>query len=105
MVSLEAPAADTRLIIPSQTRKSEEIQVGLSWSEGVGKYKLTKVIALSPRFIVKNNGSKTIAFREHGVAPRGKSTLDPGERIPLHFLRSTDEKLLTVAFPGLNAQW
>ncbi|KZT65144.1 vacuolar protein sorting-associated protein 13 [Daedalea quercina L-15889] len=105
VVALEAPAADTRLVIPSQARQSEEIQIGLSWSEGVGKYKLTKVIVLSPRFFIKNNGAQSIAFREHGVAPRGKSTLSPGERCPLHFLRATDEKLLTVAFPGLNAQW
>ncbi|KAH9835542.1 vacuolar protein sorting-associated protein 13 [Rhodofomes roseus] len=105
VVALEAPAADTRLVIPAQTRRSEEIQVGLSWSEGVGKYKLTKVIVISPRFIIKNNSSAAIAFREHGVAPRGKYELSPGERHPLHFIRSTDEKLLTMAYPGLNAQW
>ncbi|KAH9937704.1 vacuolar protein sorting-associated protein 13 [Fomitopsis serialis] len=93
VVALEAPAADTRLVIPSQSRKSEEIQVGLSWSEGVGKYKLTKVIVLSPRFIIKNNSPEAIAFREHGVAPRGKYELNSGERS------------LTVAYPGLNAQW
>lgn len=73
--------------------------------EGLGKYKLTKVITLTPRFIIKNNFSEPISFREHGVAPRGRSTIGPGERCPLQFIRIGDEKLLTVAIAGLNAQW
>lgn len=77
----------------------------MSWSEGLGKYKLTKVITLAPRFIIKNNFSQPLAFREHGVAPRGRATIDPGERRPLQYLRVGDDKLLTVALPGLNAQW
>ncbi len=91
--------------MPHQTQKADEIHVGLSWTEGLGKYKLTKVITLAPRFIVVNNFSQPLAFREHGVAPRGRPTIEPGEKRPLHFLRVGDEKLLTLAIPGLNAQW
>ncbi|KAH9849745.1 vacuolar protein sorting-associated protein 13 [Lenzites betulinus] len=104
-VSFDAPAAETRLVMAHQTQKTDEIHVGLSWTEGLGKYKLTKVITLTPRFIIKNNFSQPLAFREHGVAPRGRATIDPGEKRPLHFLRMGDEKLLTLAIPGLNAQW
>ncbi|OSD03423.1 vacuolar protein sorting-associated protein 13 [Trametes coccinea BRFM310] len=104
-ISLDAPTAETRLVIPHQTQKTEEIHVGLSWTEGLGKYKLTKVITLAPRFIIKNKFSQPLAFREHGVAPRGRATIDPGEKRPLHFLRIGEEKLLTIAMPGLNAQW
>ncbi|RPD62925.1 vacuolar protein sorting-associated protein 13 [Lentinus tigrinus ALCF2SS1-6] len=104
-VSFDAPTAETRLVMAHQTQRSDEIHVGLSWTEGLGKYKLTKVITLAPRFIIKNNFHQPLAFREHGVAPRGRATMDPEERRPLHFLRIGDEKLLTVALPGLNAQW
>ncbi|KAI0669883.1 vacuolar protein sorting-associated protein 13 [Trametes maxima] len=104
-MSLDAPTAETRLIIPHQSQKSDEIHIGLSWTEGLGKYKLTKVITLAPRFLVINNFSQPLAFREHGVAPRGRATIDPGERRSLHFLRVGEEKLLTLAIPGLNAQW
>jgi len=31
--------------------------------------------------------------------------MQPGQRCPLHFLRTGQEKLLTVAYPGLNTQW
>lgn len=92
-------------MIPSQQRKSEEIHVGLSWTEGLGKYKLTKVITLAPRFLLKNNLSEAICFREHGVAPRDRSIISASQRCPLHFMRTGQEKLLTMAFPGLNAHW
>ncbi|KAF9270221.1 DUF1162-domain-containing protein [Marasmius fiardii PR-910] len=103
--SLEAPSAETPLVVNSQ-RQRGEIHVGLSWTEGLGKYKLTKVITFTPRFLLKNNLSEPIAFRQHGVAPRERSLIHPGESMPLQILSGNqDEKLLTVAFPGLNAQW
>ncbi len=92
-------------MIPSQSHNNEEIHIGLSWSEGSGKYKLTKVITLSPRFILRNNSSEAIIFREHASVPRGRATLQPGERTPLHFLRMGDAKMLTLAFTDSNAQW
>ncbi|GLB36151.1 putative vacuolar protein sorting-associated protein [Lyophyllum shimeji] len=105
IISLEAPAAETALVIDSQKRRSEEIHAGLAWSEGLGKYKLTKVITLTPRFLVKNNLTEPITFREHGVPPRDRSVINPGERQPLQVFRAEEEKLLTIAYPGLNAQW
>jgi vacuolar protein sorting-associated protein 13A/C len=73
--------------------------------EGTGKYKLTKIVTLSPRFLVKNHLSEPICFREYGVPPRGQATLQTDERQGLQFLRNTDAKLLTVAYSGLNAEW
>ncbi|KAF8078623.1 vacuolar protein sorting-associated protein 13, partial [Lyophyllum atratum] len=105
IISLEAPAAETALVIDSQKRKTDEIHVGLTWSEGLGKYKLTKVITLAPRFLIKNNLSEAISFRERGVPPRERSVLKPGERQSIQVLRAGEEKLLTIAYPGLNAQW
>jgi vacuolar protein sorting-associated protein 13A/C len=89
----------------SQKRKSEEFHIGVSWTEGLGKYKLTKVITLAPRFLIKNNLAESISFREHGVAPKDRSVIDPGQRSPLQIMRRGQEKLLTVAFSGLNTQW
>ncbi|KAJ7038206.1 vacuolar protein sorting-associated protein 13 [Mycena alexandri] len=103
--SFEAPSAETELVVASQKQKADEIHIGVSWSEGLGKYKLTKVITLAPRFLIKNNLSEALSFREHGVAPRERSIIKPGERCPLHFMRAGQERLLTVAFSGLNAQW
>jgi vacuolar protein sorting-associated protein 13A/C len=94
------------MVMSSQSSKTDEIHVGLSWTEGIGKYKLTKVITLAPRFIVKNNLDQPIYFREHGMAlGDDQSTIDPHTQRPLHFMRNREEKLLTIAYPGLNAQW
>ncbi|KAG6900136.1 hypothetical protein C0993_002481 [Termitomyces sp. T159_Od127] len=105
IISVEAPAAETALVIRSQKQKSDEVHVGLTWSEGIGKYKLTKVITLAPRFMIKNNLSKAISFREHGAPPRDRPLIEPGERRPVHVMRMAEEKLFTIAYPGLNAQW
>lgn len=99
----DAPSADTAMIIPHSHQKSE-IHVGVGWSEGTGKYKLTKVIELTPRFFVYNKLSRPICFREVGTPP-ARSELGPGERAPLYFMRMEDRRLLTVAYPGLDAQW
>ncbi|KAF9652010.1 vacuolar protein sorting-associated protein 13 [Thelephora ganbajun] len=103
VVSLEAPSADANLSIASSLQKMEEIHVGLSWTEALGKYKLTKVITLNPRFILINRLNTDITFREHGGAARG--SIAPGEKSFMHFMRTSDEKLLTLAHPGLNARW
>ncbi|KZT30580.1 vacuolar protein sorting-associated protein 13 [Neolentinus lepideus HHB14362 ss-1] len=104
-VSLEAPAADTRLVLSSQSRKGKELHVGLSWTEASGKYKLTKVITLAPRFLVKNCLPTPLVFREHGVPPHDRSTLQPDERASLDWTKADQDKLLTVALPGLDAVW
>lgn len=91
--------------MPAGSQKSEEIHVGLSWTEGLGKYKLTKVITLTPRFLIVNKLPDAISFREHGVAPRGRSTIEPDEKCPLQVMRTGDDKLLTFAYPGLNTKW
>jgi vacuolar protein sorting-associated protein 13A/C len=81
------------------------VHIGLSWAEGTGKYKLTKVVTLSPRFFVKNHLPEPISFREYGVPPRGQATLQTDERQGFQFLRNADAKLLTIAYSGLNAEW
>ncbi|THV04954.1 vacuolar protein sorting-associated protein 13 [Dendrothele bispora CBS 962.96] len=103
--SVEAPAAEAALVVPSQRQRSEEVHVGVSWSEALGKYKFSKIITLAPRFLLKNNLSEPIQFREHGVAPRDNSVVNPSERCPLAYMRAGQEKLLMFAFPGLNAKW
>ncbi|KAF9229286.1 vacuolar protein sorting-associated protein 13 [Gyrodon lividus] len=103
--SLEAPAAEAEMVIPSIKQKNEEYHFGLSWTEGLGKYKLTKVITISPRFLLKNELPCAIQFREYKGGPRGRAVLGPGERSPLQIMRTGEEKLLTIAHTGLNARW
>ncbi|KAL0951191.1 hypothetical protein HGRIS_007919 [Hohenbuehelia grisea] len=100
-LSFEAPAAETVMTIASQRA---ETHVGVTWSEGLGKYKLTKVVTITPRFLIKNDLGEPIAFRERSVGDM--VTVRPGQRHPLHTLRGAQEKLLTFKFGGLeNDDW
>ncbi|PFH54473.1 hypothetical protein AMATHDRAFT_72271 [Amanita thiersii Skay4041] len=105
LVSVEAPSAEAELVASYQKRRFEEMHTGISWSEGLGKYKVTKVITLSPRFLLKNNLLEAITFRQHGGTPSSNAILEAGGRSPLRRFRADSEKLLTIAYPGLNAQW
>ena len=47
------------------------------------QYRLSKVVTFTPRFIVKNNMSNNISYREYGTS--SLKTLHRGERAPLYF--------------------
>ncbi|KAF8509808.1 vacuolar protein sorting-associated protein 13 [Gautieria morchelliformis] len=102
-LSFEAPSAEMALSLAAP--KDTESHIGVSWTEGQGKYKLSKVITLTPRFLVKNKLGQPLHFREKGMPPSERSLLQPGERSALQYTRRGREKLLTVAYSGLNARW
>jgi vacuolar protein sorting-associated protein 13A/C len=119
--SFEAIGSTTEVVLPSST-KHTEIHVGISVDEGEGKvrfqiavryvcltmlkpgqYKMTKVVTLAPRFILKSKMDEEINVREPGSPD--VMTLAPDQLLPLHFLRQTSNKQLCLCFPGLNNQW
>ncbi|CAE6445232.1 unnamed protein product [Rhizoctonia solani] len=102
-VNFESLRTETEIIMHAS--KNEDIHVGISWAEGLGKYKLSKVVTLAPRFIVKNMTSRQLSFREHSVPPQSGSTLDPSGQSQLMHLRTGMDGLLTFAYTGLNAKW
>ncbi|EPQ26496.1 uncharacterized protein PFL1_05818 [Pseudozyma flocculosa PF-1] len=101
-LSFEAIGSETEVVIPSAS-KNEEIHVGLTVEDGLGKFKLSKVVKLLPRYLVRNEVGEAINLREAGAADF--ITAQPGRRIPLHFLRIGATKQMTLAYPGLNNKW
>ncbi|KAI9761476.1 MAG: hypothetical protein M4579_000986 [Chaenotheca gracillima] len=100
--SFDAVGSDVEMVLSSATKQSE-IHVGVSVTEGEGKYKMTKVVTLAPRFVLKNKVNEEINVREPGSS--NVMSLKSGELFPLHFLRQGGEKQLCLCFPGLNNQW
>lgn len=88
--------------LPTQGSRSE-MHVGISVREGEGKYKLTKVVTVTPRYIVKNKIGEAIQVREPSSS--GISTLEQDDLLPLKYVRSAPEKQLCLCFPGVNNQW
>ncbi|TGO33442.1 hypothetical protein BHYA_0246g00100 [Botrytis hyacinthi] len=100
--SLDAIGSNVDVILPS-SKNNTEIHVGISVEAGEGKYKMTKVVTLAPRFVLKNQMNEELNVREPGSSELW--TLKPQALEPLHFLQKSQVKQLTMCFPGLNNQW
>lgn len=100
--SFDAIGSTIDVVLPS-AEDNTEIHVGISIDNGEGKYKLTKVVTLAPRFILKNRMNEEINIREPGSSKL--MTLKQGELKALHFLQRSALKQLCLCFPGLNNQW
>lgn len=101
-LSFEAVGSEMEVVLPSAS-KNEEIHLGLTVNDGLGKFKLSKVVKLRPRYIVRNQLNEAINLREAGAADF--VTSEAGTRLPLHFLRVDASKQMTLAWPGLNNKW
>ena len=100
--SFDAIGSTTDVVLPS-TKKDAEIHIGITIDEGEGKYKLTKVVTLAPRFVIKNKIGEEINIRQPGSPDI--LTLQPGRLQPLHFLQRSRTKQMALCYPGVNSQW
>ncbi|KAG8880371.1 hypothetical protein FRB97_000908 [Tulasnella sp. 331] len=105
VLNFEAPTAEAALILRStQATASKEAHIGVSWSAGLGKYKITKVVSLVPRFVVKNELSQNISVRESGD-PRSDAPLKSGQTMPIHSFSPSRDPGLTFKYPGVESDW
>ena len=100
--SFDAIGSTFDATIPLPNSRSE-IHVGISVAEGEGKYKVTKVVTVAPRFIIKNKIAEVIQVREPGSPDI--MNVAQGELLPLHHLRQAPEKQICLCFSGVNNQW
>ncbi|KAI1654139.1 vacuolar protein sorting-associated protein 13 [Daldinia decipiens] len=100
--SFDAIGSTTEIVLPS-SKKDSEIHVGVTVEPGEGKYKLTKVVTLAPRFVVKNKIGEELVIREP-TSPK-TMTLNPGGLQPLHWLQRSATKQIALRFPGIDDQW
>lgn len=102
--SFEAIGSTTEVVLPSASGNGNtEIHVGISVESGEGKYKMTKVVELTPRFILQNKLGEDIHVREPSSS--GSLALKAGGLQALQFMQRTKVKQLCLCFPGLNNQW
>ncbi|KAI1995793.1 Vacuolar protein sorting-associated protein 13 [Ophidiomyces ophidiicola] len=100
--SFEAIGSTFEVVLPASGSKTE-YHAGISVEEGVGKYKISKVVTIAPRFILNNKLGEDLIAREPGSS--NVIRLKSGDLVPLHFLRQNAQKQLCLAFPDLNNQW
>ncbi|KAE8396464.1 hypothetical protein BDV23DRAFT_423 [Aspergillus alliaceus] len=100
--SFEAIGSTFEVVLPDRHGRSE-FHSGVTVAEGEGKYKMTKVVTIAPRFVLKNKINEDISVREPGSS--NVLNIKSGDLVPLHFLRQVPEKQLCLCFPGVNNQW
>ncbi|KAL6941975.1 hypothetical protein ACO0QE_003138 [Hanseniaspora vineae] len=88
---------DMALSIPSKTMQTE---LGLHISEGLGKYSLSKLVTVSPRFIIKNEYSEDLMLGE--TRSIAEVVLEMNTAIPLYKMSTSSSKLCKLKFYGGN---
>lgn len=102
-INFDVVGANQQVTMQTST-KTSEYRVGLTVSEGLGKYKLTKVVVIYPRFIIKNEADLPICLRED-VSDQ-MLTIKPGKRALLSlFMKSTDPKLVVAFESPMGKRW
>jgi vacuolar protein sorting-associated protein 13A/C len=116
-MSFEPVSADMQIVMPSSDG-SRDAYVGLSYAEGLGKvsatprltqrahtfqYKLSKVITIAPRFLIKNTFSYPIKVRQHSTDH--VIDIKPAERKAYIELHNRAPPQLSIAFDEPNLKW
>lgn len=83
--------------------KQTEMNFGINIGEGMGKYKLTKVVTFTPRYIIKNSFTEPILVIENGATQLIK--LEPQELMPMYNLHRTGTKSALLKFAQNGKDW
>lgn len=100
--SFDAIGSTADVSLQSSNRNAE-VHIGITVEPGEGKYMMTKVVTLAPRFIVQNKIGEEINIREPSSS--NLMTLKTGHLQPLHFLQRSAVKQLCLCYPGVDNQW
>ncbi|KAF2866909.1 hypothetical protein BDV95DRAFT_611203 [Massariosphaeria phaeospora] len=100
--SFDAIGSTYTVTLPS-TQARSDMHIGVTVAEGEGKYNLTKVVTVAPRFIIKNKVKEDLNIREPGSSDW--MSLKDGELLPLRWLRQGSSPQLSLCYPGVNNQW
>ncbi|KAI9014452.1 hypothetical protein CLU79DRAFT_890124 [Phycomyces nitens] len=93
-------ALDVTLPVDNQS----VMHAGVRVEEGTGKYKLTKIVTISPRFIIANRMSHNVKFRQFG--PDEKETpLAEGAKESIYQTNKSELKWLCLQLENLHEFW
>jgi vacuolar protein sorting-associated protein 13A/C len=100
--SFDAIGSTYAVTLPS-TQARSDMHIGITVAEGEGKYNLSKVVTIAPRFIVKNKIKEDLHIREPGTSDF--LSVKNGELLPLRWLKQGGTPQLSLCYPGVNNQW
>lgn len=83
--------------------RSQESNLGINISEGLGKYGFCKFVKISPRYIVCNYLETPIEITELGSTD--STVIVPEKSIPMYKLRNITSKQMMIKMLGSTAEW
>ncbi|CAR23295.1 membrane morphogenesis protein VPS13 [Lachancea thermotolerans CBS 6340] len=93
-------SVDLTMDIPN---KNQESNIGVVVSEGEGKYALSKIIKIMPRYILRNNLDVDLEVSEYGSS--NVLTAFSKVSFPLYKMRNIVNKHLSIKFLGSQSEW
>lgn len=100
--SFDAIGSTYEVVLPAANNKTE-FHAGVSVTEGEGKYNLTKVVTVTPRFVLKNKIGEDLELREPGSSE--VLHLKSNDLMPVYFMTQGPQEQLCMCFPGVNNSW
>lgn len=76
---------------------------GINVVEGTGIFRLTKLITITPRYIIKNNMNLGLKFCEFG--DEEITNIDPGQKMPVYQTTKSSVRWLCLQLQELNNNW
>ncbi|SCU93408.1 LADA_0G02938g1_1 [Lachancea dasiensis] len=93
-------SVDLAVNIPN---RNQESNVGIAVSEGSGKYSMSKIVKILPRYILRNSLDVDLEISEFGSSSvvRANSNVS----FPLYKMRNVVNKHLSIKFLGSQSEW
>lgn len=93
-LSFDVIGSEVGVAIQSESG-DRELQLGLDVEDGLGKFKLSKIVKLTPRYMVHNSLRETLRIAEDGGGD--PLTLAPDALVPLHWLHVASTRHCVLA--------
>ncbi|KAF7728851.1 hypothetical protein EC973_005477 [Apophysomyces ossiformis] len=101
-LSFEA-VGSSRDVTLMASNNSNTVHLGVQVEEGIGQYRLTKLVTIAPRFIMKNNTKYDMTLRE--LAATNEFHLDANQKYPVYEFNKSPIKWLCLRLRQVNDVW
>ncbi|ODV90204.1 hypothetical protein CANCADRAFT_1934 [Tortispora caseinolytica NRRL Y-17796] len=101
-VSFDAIGSVKEIKLLSEIKQSS-MHLGIAVEEGKGDIRLSKVVTLTPRFVLTNRLNADIRVRESGST--SYRTIESSKTLPFLYFREGSDMQVSFSFSGSKAQW
>lgn len=102
--NIAAVGSLSEIAVPAADRQ-REMYLGLAVQDGSGRYHGSRIVSVSPRFVICNDTSRALRFREPGGSDYAALEAAVRSSTPVGFVSKFSEREMCVSFSSENAIW